>query len=356
MIFAFQTYLSAPTMVTREMKSIDNLEREILITVCKINQVNFSKVSEEFGYKNARGFLVGKIPWNESLLAWNGFRNYTVNETFQNIFDSDVNKIYFDDIENVQTKFFLPYGFCKVGNIIPLNLSQKLIYRVKIDLKRNDTEFVVYVSDPSASVHFQLPYDLITGDRITIKGTGYGNAMKFYNVRFNKMIRLQSKGNCAEYHGNSAYQSYSECVANKDFEAMKYAFGCIVPWMSESDQCSAPIMRLDNHDDIIHWIKKVYVRAATEFKYKSDNCLPPCTVLYTVAKYVREQVYKNNNKLYISFSEDIETSTEVLAYDFSSLLVEIGGSMGLWLGFSVLGVFDLLISAFVQVRAKMSND
>ena len=125
--------------------------------------------------------------------------------------------------------------------------------------------------------------------------------------------------------------------------------------MSESDQCLAPIMRLDGHDEMIDWINKVFVRAATEFKYKSDNCLPPCTVLSSVAKYVREQVRHKDNTLVISFSEDIETSNEVLAYDFSSLLVEIGGSMGLWLGFSVVGVSDLLISTVVQVRAKMSN-
>ena len=148
-------------------------------------------------------------------MTWNGFKNVTVNETFHNIFDSDIDKIYSDDIENFQEKFFLPYGFCKVGNIIPMHLSHQPVNRVRIHFKSNDTEFVAFISDPSASVHFQLPYDLITGDAITSKGKEYINSVKFYNIRINKIIGLQSKDNCAEYQGNSAYQSYSECVAKR---------------------------------------------------------------------------------------------------------------------------------------------
>ena len=66
MFYAFQKFMSAPTMVTQDIKSFDNLENEILITVCKNHQFNFSKVFEELGYQNPREFFVGNNSWNES--------------------------------------------------------------------------------------------------------------------------------------------------------------------------------------------------------------------------------------------------------------------------------------------------
>ena len=42
--------------------------------------------------------------------------------------------------------------------------------------------------------------------------------------------------------------------------------------------------------------------------------------------------------------------TKVLAYDFSQLLVEIGSSLGLWLGLSVVGMFDLVVLMALKIE------
>ena len=40
----------------------------------------------------------------------------------------------------------------------------------------------------------------------------------------------------------------------------------------------------------------------------------------------------------------------VLAYGFDDLLVEIGSSLGLWLGLSVVGMFDVFVPSFAWLK------
>ena len=40
----------------------------------------------------------------------------------------------------------------------------------------------------------------------------------------------------------------------------------------------------------------------------------------------------------------------LLAYDVGSLLVEVGSSLGLWLGLSVVGVFDVLVHTLLKAK------
>ena len=54
--------------------------------------------------------------------------------------------------------------------------------------------------------------------------------------------------------------------------------------------------------------------------------------------------------MYLYFEETIEVGMVVYAYDFVSLLVEMSSSLGLWLGLSVLGVFDILVLTAVKIK------
>ena len=45
----------------------------------------------------------------------------------------------------------------------------------------------------------------------------------------------------------------------------------------------------------------------------------------------------------------------VLAYDMGSLLVEIGSSLGLWLGISIIGIFDVLAAAVFKIKEQAYN-
>ena len=92
-------------------------------------------------------------------------------------------------------------------------------------------------------------------------------------------------------------------------------------------------------------------RAWGGIQYKSERCLLPCTVLSAHATY---QQYGTGtfpqNFLGLFFEENIAVEEIALAYDSTALLVEIGSCLGLWLGLSVVGVYDLLVLTTLRAR------
>ena len=55
-------------------------------------------------------------------------------------------------------------------------------------------------------------------------------------------------------------------------------------------------------------------------------------------------------------STDIITSQEVLLYPFDSLVSEFGGALGLFLGFSFLGLLDIIQNGRSNVMTRLNID
>ena len=62
---------------------------------------------------------------------------------------------------------------------------------------------------------------------------------------------------------------------------------------------------------------------------------------------------RETNGVRIFINEQVDTRTVTLAYDLGSLLVEIGSSLGLWLGLSLVGLFDVLVSSILKVKGVL---
>ena len=56
-----------------------------------------------------------------------------------------------------------------------------------------------------------------------------------------------------------------------------------------------------------------------------------------------------DNKLTIYFEENVKVKTIGPAYGTKALIVEIGSSLGLWLGISVVGLFDIFVATLFKV-------
>mgnify|MGYP001462274617 CR=1 FL=1 len=54
--------------------------------------------------------------------------------------------------------------------------------------------------------------------------------------------------------------------------------------------------------------------------------------------------------IHLFFEDHVNIERVVLAYDFASFLVEVGSSLGLWLGLSVVALFDLIVLDLNKIK------
>ena len=352
MMYALQRYMSGPTMITGGTKRLSSLNKPIQVTVCKTGQFNYT-VAPLLGYK-LKGDYVAGITTNASVLSWNGFDgNLTANETYNYLFMSATGNLKITGFGNVTARFILPYGVCSVATGFPHELANKRgLYKIEIDVTING-EFSIFVTDPSAAVNYQLPLNLMKSDAPRIKASLTSPVWKYYNIQLKEKFGLSGEEACVNYPDKSNHQSYADCVDEENYQKIETALGCMIPWMggkSQKHQCKGPVDRLSKHESLIEWLQFLHENAMTGFQYKSAACPIPCTLLIANGRYMRTIYGNKANKVRIYISEKVDTRTVTLAYDLGSLLVEIGSSLGLWLGLSLVGLFDVLVSSVLKVK------
>ena len=73
-------------------------------------------------------------------------------------------------------------------------------------------------------------------------------------------------------------------------------------------------------------------------------------MMFAHSKYLQTGTGWKQNYIGLYFKNKVEVERIVLVYGFDALLVEIGSCLGLWLGLSVVGVFDILVIALQQAQ------
>ena len=71
--------------------------------------------------------------------------------------------------------------------------------------------------------------------------------------------------------------------------------------------------------------------------------------------HASESKSSKDHTIYIYFNDNVKIETVLLAYGMNSLLVEIGSSLGLWLGLSVVGLFDVLLAIIQKIRQVVNG-
>ena len=340
MMYALEKYMAGPTMTAGEHRTLSSLDQPILLAICKTSQFDLAK---SLGYGSLGDYITGATS-NESVLSWSGKDGNMTTEMFSNPSKASVS-----GVENVTNKFLLPFGMCSIAKGRPQNFFKGGLHKVSVMLEE-EGEYMVYVLDPSTALHYQLPTNQMTGDRPRIR-IGSTPTRKYYSVKLKERRVLTGDGSCAIYPGKTGHDSFADCVDEENQKKILPVLGCMVPWMSDRDQCKGLIERLPKQEDLIKWLGFVYDYAKPGFIDNYNSCPPPCTTLTATGKYLYTNTEKKGFKVKINFDEDIEVESVVPAYGFGDLLVEIGSSLGLWLGLSVVGVFDVLGPIMTKIRS-----
>ena len=89
------------------------------------------------------------------------------------------------------------------------------------------------------------------------------------------------------------------------------------------------------------------------------GCLKPCTYIKYSQRTVQLMPTKNSSSLFLRMAESkISFKKELLVYDEISLVSEIGGALGLFVGFSFLSIADLVTYIYDVFRGlgKVNKD
>ena len=317
------------------------------------------------GYVLSTDYLSGMIT-NTSILSWIGTEEKTGNlgnKSFFGVLDylykSGRNEISINHNETYKhnmlygidyseheisqadsdrtTEILIPVGMCKVYEGKPLRY-------IEMNIAENDGlfEYFFYVSDPAASTHFQLPYSLMGGEKIVFESSSKHNKFENYQVKLKQTIDQTDDGSCTNYP-TQQHNSYKTCVDEEMRSKMLPLLGCMVPWVSQRDQCFTILERLPKHESLLKELQSIILAAWGGYEYESENCPRPCTLISVEAKYLQSGTGGANNYISIDFAPFVQLEYIVLQYDFTQLVVEIGSSLGLWLGLSVVGLFDILV-------------
>ena len=120
------------------------------------------------------------------------------------------------------------------------------------------------------------------------------------------------------------------------FQNSMKKFGCVTPFgYNKSNICTNSTLA-----------KQAIDYYTKEFKSLSDNCLNPCNYFIINAIKLREdkKIFGKNHYAYVqlSFNEYIKTTTSYYSYLTLSMVAEIGGYVGLFLGVSLYQTTDIL--------------
>ena len=344
-VIAMMNYAAGPTMVAESLMNISALDRPVHISMCKMDQYNYSR-SKLLGYSSSTPFMAGESS-NKSFLSWTGANgSLTFEDTIRHLYNSKNDSSYAS--RNTTSHFFLPFGLCTTvtGHLKDILDNDKR--SIKFYMK-SPGKYIIFISDDAAILNFQLPYPLMTGERIKIsipeiQDSNHRTRQKeYYSVQIFETVDNSGKGLCTNYP-TQKFTSYANCVEKENRRMILPVLGCMVPWMSDKDTCRTPIPRLPAHQDVISWLKQTYQYAFTGFNFRSMACRLPCHLLSSHAKYQyahkRPTAY---DRITLYFEETMQVKTIGPAYGLDSLIVEIGSSLGLWLGISVVGIFDVLV-------------
>ena len=335
-MFCYQ--LDIATMNLMDPPTVDSTyERAItdddspMITICPTNQsinANLAKL----GYFNFDGILTGYLEDPSKHWSWGAHQNITFYELLRLVYDwKKLEAVFTDGVKFAKKYVFIPgLGFCKESTQI--NVTKGVLVwnlqgsNVKVLLtNKNYRSYTM----PDISSHI--------GSKINF---GWTPPLKlFFNVK------IQERNFCKNDDNPMTKKEFEECVDDKiqkEFEQNNIE--CVPPWLSARKQCDQIYPETFyggfKNTFVDNYVEMVSLSINTKIE---EECRQSCKeTTYTVnEKGSREHM----SIATISFNPKVLVTEKVPNYDMFKYIIDVGSSMGLWLGLSVLGLHDLVVWA-----------
>ena len=350
MTLALAKYLSNSTIPSVEYKDVKDTNLPALI-VCREQQDQFGLYgmhAVNHGYTFA-DFLQGYLGTSSlrNQLSWGGYHNDTYANMTRQLFNpvpsdyiSGFQKIW-KTVRNNSKEIFTAFnGFCHKYEMSAGNMSE--LGQLYID---SNKQIEVFFEDPGKSLYYRINSEIMTGDAIIT-----GNmTTRVYTIDLEEVNWLPDGGICADYKGaTSGLDTYAQCIEHEQQEIFYPILGCMVPWLAGPDNqhaCQGPVIAPKSKQELIwNTIHKYKLSREVRVPGLPTSCLKPCREMRVNARL--EQVNRKLPgimKILLNFNRQVKATRYLPAYGLFDLVVEVGSSLGLWIGLSGLELYDLVI-------------
>ncbi len=224
---------------------------------------------------------------------------------------------------------FLPsFGFCKeITKYDPL-------YELYVIIPSNHQgKTRIFITDRNYRSYISPYYSTHKGNAILVD---YGDTVR-YDVKF------QVFSTCTIV--NHEQYDYSSCVDDGIKNTIGRTFGCVPPWMSPNNTCNG--IYPGNFRNKIADFNKKYVRTALTLQNNDieKSCQKNCKVTdSTVSFRHRETIEKSvSTTVAFNFEQQVKQFETIYSYNLYHFIIDVGSSLGLWFGLSVLSLNHLAI-------------
>ncbi len=341
--------LKVPIITSSETITIQDLPYHPIIAVCPETQHDIEKV-RKLGYNLPISMMNGEQRNNTEYLSWENGDTLKFPAMVDSILDnSTLERVSLGFTKNftnlTPNKILYPkFGYC----LEYTNEKLEDIFVGIIDIGEELVHVNVYITATETRTKFAYDFSSMRSSKIKIP------TEKPMTQNFQIDVELHDDSKADENCDKNENYSYKICVNSELEEMLLPRYSCIPPFLSDSNQCSKIKYSQFTNSDIVRNYTTPYWTLTRLQAQK--NCKTPCIYQrYLVTEGDTTQSYTNQTFIMLEFNSEVVKYTKLPNYDLFSFLVDIGGSLGLWLGFSALSIFDLLVDGGKRITKFLNS-
>ena len=352
--------INPPTVEDVEILNITEIDLPDLF-VCTENQFGKLVNLHKYGYATRNVLLFGSVlanfmPGHTIVTSWGGHLNKTFHEMLDEILlNSTKETLKIKGAGNVTLKevFNARYGYC---HKLSLYIVSEGFYIRTFD----ETEKVyIYLADKMKNTYPSPNFVSQTGELIYLTP----GIEKWYNIELD-LFSNENPNDLNECKHYDTKNSYAECVDALVNDIMIPELGCNPPYLSPNNKCTGVFfdtkaVRVRKYlTQLDYWQSFMMKLIAMDELPIQEQCKQPCLTT-KINVHLRNKGIPDHPKgatmakVNLKFENTVKKRYMVINYTLYNFVIDVGSSLGLWLGVSVLSLTDLWI--FLYNRFKSCN-
>ena len=355
---AIHKYLSNQTVVSITNERFQDIE-ELFLKVWLCPQTAFNEtVGKNHGFYYVHDWYFGSpmLIQNQILFNWVGKQNLSLEEIKAQLFPTDFTRVEVtrhlkypndgigDNIfqDPLDGEFLPDAGLCKV-----MDGSRYFSFYF-----RDKNNYKIFISDRKFSSFCSIPQTSFSGDPIENE---LNEHTKFYTLRLEITDHNKQAGDCMDYGPGNEFESHAACERHQLVVKFQELLGCVVPWVPSNNPCSKTLAETTVWQEYNELLHDIFHRSTKKTGCEFAACLKPCRQLKVLSKLTEQQRAKSSRNVYLEFDHNVKILKHEIAYGMFELIVDVGSSLGLWLGLTFIGMLDGIGKILSLFKRKTYN-